>query len=247
MSDIPEQDQNNDDNFLDLMGSVEWDDSKVEGNQSAQENTTDAIHYYFNNNNPLLVVKDSASRFLAEQGTSSKTTMEQFEPQFLVIYNAFKAHIESEGDTLIISFHLLGTCLKNLIRFCCWARSSADMMRWLHQILFQSPDLRPELRNGLVMILIYTFAAGKSAEYHHQPVNIPKVKDMFTILQDSERGLGITHKTALRIYNDPFLYYTFLKGCLTGLIDCGVIPENERNNRDKVRRTRKHLENLGKP
>ncbi|RYG63680.1 hypothetical protein EON64_15425, partial [archaeon] len=46
-------------------------------------------------------------------------------------------------------------------------------------------------------------------------------------------GLGIVNKTSLKIYNDPFSFFALLKSCLSGLIDAGQVPENERHNQPK--------------
>ena len=65
-------------------------------------------------------------------------------------------------------------------------------------------DLRPEVRNGLALIVIYVFSAAK--KYLGS-----KSTDMFAVLLDSESGLGIVNKTSLKIYNDPFNYFAFIK------------------------------------
>ena len=111
--------------------------------------------------------------------------------------------------------HLLGTCLENVVNFSIFARRNSHCSERIHETLLHNQDLRPELRNGLSMILIYTFAAGQSAQYtqnnnRSQQYGV-KSTDMFAVLQDHEFGLGIMHKTALRIYNDPYFYYAFLK------------------------------------
>ena len=52
--------------------------------------------------------------------------------------------------------------------------------------------------------------------------------DMFATLKDVEKGFGIVNKTSIRIYNDPFRFFAFVKLCLSGLIDAGRLKENER-------------------
>ena len=74
------------------------------------------------------------------------------------------------------------------------------------------------------MILIYTLSTAKAKSSGKTD------SDMFSVLQDAESGLGIVNKTSLKIYNDPFSYFTFLKSCMSGLIDAGKVPENERQN-----------------
>ncbi len=116
----------------------------------------------------------------------------------------------------------MSVCLENLIPFCCWARENNARIMWIKEILDDNLDLRPEVRNGLSMILIYTLSSAKT----HGLQNT----DMFLMLQDAEFGLGIVNKTSLKIYNDPFNFFNFIKSCMSGLIDAGKIPENERQN-----------------
>jgi hypothetical protein len=101
--------------------------------------------------------------------------------------------------------------------------------------LFQNVDFRPELRNGLTMILMYTFAASQAAR-------AVDGSDLFGVVMDSTHGLGIFHKTSLRVYSDPFNFFNFLKMCLTGLIECGVLRENERVSQAVPKTRRRHFE-----
>jgi hypothetical protein len=73
-----------------------------------------------------------------------------------------------------------------------------------------------------VIVLVYTFASMKAT--------LQPGLDMFITLQDAEKGLGIVNKSSLKIYNDPFLYLSFLKVSISALIDAGAIPDNERIN-----------------
>ncbi len=125
-----------------------------------------------------------------------------------------------------LSKHLLSVCVENLIDFSCWSRESAAHCQWVHETLDENADLRPEVRNGLAMILIYCFSSAQAS--------LQAEADMFSVLQDAENGMGIVNKTSLKIYNDPFNYFNFLKACISGLIDSGKIPENERQNQVKV-------------
>eukprot|EP01034_Spumella_vulgaris_P032604 gene32604-40232_t len=102
-------------------------------------------------------------------------------------------------------------------------------MAWIKSTLSESGDLRPEVRNGLSMIMIYAFGTAKAA--------CEPGLDMFNALQDVNQGLAIVNKTSLKIYNDPYFYYEFLKSCISGLIDAGKIPENERTNHPKKPKT----------
>jgi hypothetical protein len=121
-----------------------------------------------------------------------------------------------------ISKHLMAVCLENLISFSCWARENNNRSQWIKNTLDDNVDLRPEVRNGLSMILIYAMSTAQARQ--------TKDADMFSILQEADTGLGIVNKTSLKIYNDPFNYFNFLKSCMSGLIDAGKIPENERQN-----------------
>lgn len=140
-----------------------------------------------------------------------------FEPKFLEVYNEF---VYCSKEKLDLSKHLMVVCLEMIIPFCCWARD-IEHVDWIHTTLDGNADLRPEVRNGLAMVLIYVFSAAQAEASH---------SDMFTVLQDLESGMGIVNKTSLKIYNDPFHYFKFLKSCISGLIDAGKIPENERQN-----------------
>ena len=73
------------------------------------------------------------------------------------------------------------------------------------------------------MVFVYSFSAAKALKTRGET-------DMFLVLQESETGLGIVNKTSLKIYNDPFCFFSFLKACMSGLIDAGKLPENERLN-----------------
>lgn len=142
-----------------------------------------------------------------------------FEPKFLEVYTKY---VESLGREPDLNRHLLSVCLDNLIDFSCWARDSSTQCQWIRETLDENADLRPEVRNGLAMILMYAFSSAQAG--------LLKEADMFIVLQDSENGMGIVNKTSLKIYNDPFNYFNFLKACISGLIDAGKIPENERQN-----------------
>lgn len=149
-----------------------------------------------------------------------------YEPKFLQIFSVFRnAHAINSS----MNRHIFSLCLDYLIPFGCWARESDSTILWIKLILEDNYDTRPEVRNGLSMIIMYSFAAAKAD-------CVREGQNMFTVLQDTEGGLGIVNKTSLKIYNDPFLYFGFLKNCITGLIDGGIIPENERVNQPKKAR-----------
>jgi hypothetical protein len=166
----------------------------------------------------LLNIRNS-SRWEADISKEDPTVLKCFEPKF---YQVFVKYCESVKQTVHTSSHLMSVCLENLIPFCCWARENNSRISWIKNTLDDNIDLRPEVRNGLSMILIYALATAKAAA--------SKDLDMFSALQDGDYGLGIVNKTSLKIYNDPFFFYSFLKSCMSGLIDAGKVPENERQN-----------------
>jgi hypothetical protein len=164
--------------------------------------------------------------------TSGLSTSKYYEPKFLQLFACFRASTENTGSSINLDEHLMTLCLDFLIPLCCWCRSGMTMSTWIRTILEDNPDLRPEVRNGMAMIVIYTLSAAKAEHLG---------SEMFLILQDAQKGLGIVNKTSLKIYNDPYNYFTFLKSSISGLIDAGCIPENERSNQPK--KSKRHLEN----
>jgi len=150
-----------------------------------------------------------------------------YEPKFLQIFNKYcESTQQNISPAEIGKQHLMVLCLNHLIPFCSWARENSNRYNWIKLTLDDNVDLRPEVRNGLSMILIYSFSAAQAKE--------KREADMFTVLQDNDTGLGIVNKTSLKIYNDPFQYFNFLKTSISGLIDGGKIPENERINQVSI-------------
>jgi hypothetical protein len=145
-----------------------------------------------------------------------------FHPQFLEIYRKYR---EARGEVPCASNHLMAICMSQLVPFCLWVRSSTENMAWIKTIVSDNPDFRPEVRNGIAMLVMYTMATVKAHEMG---------TDVFTEMLDCEHGFGIVNKSSLKIYNDPFKYFEFLKCCITGLIDAGEIPENERVNQVRI-------------
>lgn len=159
-------------------------------------------------------------------GTGSTISITQlFEPKFLQIFDAYDDHLRTlKGSSRIdLSQHLMSLCLDHLVPFSCWARESTSRCSWIQRTLDDNIDLRPEVRNGLCMVFVYSFSAAKALEGRGE-------SDMFLVLQEPDTGLGIVNKTSLKIYNDPFCFFSFLKACMSGLIDAGKLPENERLN-----------------
>lgn len=144
-------------------------------------------------------------------------------PKFCELFRAYCAHYRLNID---ISRHLLALCTENLVNFIRWARESESQTSWISRTLLDNDNLRCEVRNGIVMVLVYTFASIKTTLR-------PESDNMFATLQDAESGLGIVNKTSLKIYNDPYYYLLFLKITISALIDAGVLPDNERVNQPK--------------
>lgn len=119
--------------------------------------------------------------------------------KFLDVYARYTEHSSNPRiDNLMIA------CLENMVKFCCWARQDDQISEWIHTTLLSKPDLRPEVRNGIALIIIYTFASAKAQSDGDD-------SDMFSILQDQDTGLGIVNKTSVKVYNDPFNYFEFIK------------------------------------
>ena len=135
-----------------------------------------------------------------------------FEKIFFIIYQHYISEL-SLTHSINLSENMLSLCLNNLLPFCCWARKDSLKSECLHKLLLDNADLRPEVRNGIALIIIYVFA---SAKEHLETTDHPL--DMFGVLQDTYRGLGIVHKTSLRIYNDPLNYFSFIKVTITPLL-----------------------------
>ncbi len=192
----------------------------------------------------------SATNIGANTSTTTSTTKKEeinilqfYEPRFFTVYEQYQQYLADNSlaatysITTNIRDHLLSLCLDHMIAFCCWARENPTTTTWIKTTLDDNNDLRPEVRNGLSMILMYCFAAAQA--------KTRKDSDMFITLQDTETGLGIVNKTSLKIYNDPYQYFNFIKSCITGLIDAGKIPENERIN--KVRLVRSFFDSFLHP
>lgn len=155
-------------------------------------------------NHPKEAIITSSSPSSSSQHLSDEILL--FEKIFLEIYRQYHHDLclISSNTTIDLSQNMLQLCLDHLISFCCWARSDSTKLEWLHKLLLENSDLRPEVRNGIALIIIYVFA---SAKEHLESENM----DMFGVLQDPHYGLGIVHKTSLRIYNDPLNYFGFIK------------------------------------
>jgi hypothetical protein len=174
-------------------------------------------------NFPATAMLTSAPSVSSATAILTYNILQHFEPRFYTVYQSYLAFFKDTFHQDINPMdHLFALCLDHMIPFCCWARRNASVTNFIKSALEDNADLRPEVRNGISAILIYSFSAAQAKARHDT--------DMFLSLQDTDRGLGIVNKTSLKIYNDPYQYYNFLKSCITGLIDAGKIPENERVN-----------------
>jgi hypothetical protein len=199
----------------------------------SHENDDLLTHYSNFSGNDLNTVGDLSG--LVEGGPNSGGKGKKvsdaltYGPRFCEIFNCYcrdlKLHINTQK-------HLMTLCSENLVSFICWARETEDRVKWMWKLLYENDYLRPEVRNGIVIVIIYTFAAIKAS--HHGG-------DMFITLQDTEDGLGIANRFSLKIYNDPYGYLSFLKFSISSLIDAGAIPENERLNKPGKKGTSKPL------
>lgn len=165
---------------------------------------------------------------IAEEGFDPKdikkkiSDAQTYGPRFCLL---FETYCQKHRITIDIRRHLMSLCLEHLVPFIKWARESEAQVQWIQSTLLENDYLRPEVRNGVVMVLIYTFAAIKAT--------VDSNLDMFITLHDGEQGMGIANKFSLKIYNDPFFYLIFLKVSISALIDAGVLPDNERQNQPK--------------
>lgn len=174
--------------------------------------------------------KSFASQQNSYQDESQVSIIKLYEPKFLLISETYINDTERVLDT---SKHLMALCLDHLISFCYWTRANNQKSEFIRGLLEFNSDLRPEVRNGLAMIFVYSLSAAKAKKSNKL--------DFFVALQDQDTGLGIVNKTSLKVYNDPFNYFNFLKACISGLIDSGRLPENERQNQPK--KIKKMMEN----
>jgi hypothetical protein len=135
-----------------------------------------------------------------------------YEPKFFEIYQQYYQHILHNEPELIVQnpnqHHLMTLCLNYLLSFSNWAREAVNG-NWIRATLFENPDMRPEVRNGLAMIIVYVFASARAADA--RAVDPSTSTDMFTVLMKAESGMGIVNKTSLKIYSDPFGYFNFIK------------------------------------
>lgn len=157
-----------------------------------------------------------------EQSRKKISDAHTYGPRFCTLYEAYRQKFNLQID---IKRHLMSLCTEHVVNFVKWARESDGQISWISSILLENDYLRPEVRNGVVMILIYTFASIKATVVDNM--------DMFCTLQDHEQGLGIANKFSLKIYNDPYNFLYFLKTSISALIDAGAIPDNERQNQPK--------------
>ena len=152
-----------------------------------------------------------SKRLLVENSVNGKKVSDAvvFGPQFIDLFEQFRQSPHFNGFQLPDKRrHLLALSLDFLIPFARWARQSTEFTDSIYRKLYCHESLRPEVRNGLLMCLVYTFAA--------QRMTIIANADIFTTLLDKNMGFGIANRYSLRIYNDPFSFMLFLKLSFTG-------------------------------
>jgi hypothetical protein len=210
------------------IGHIDWNDDILFDNMMSHTTNSNTGNL-LTNSNIIRKPSEQINNDNPDKKKISDTVI--YGPRFCLLFDSYCAKYSLKIDT---SKHLMSLCSENLVQFVNWVRESDQQMTWVSNTLYDYDYLRPEVRNGIVMIVIYTFAAIKATR---DPSNM----DMFTTLQDVNEGLAIANKFSLKIYNDPLLFLTFLKTSISALIDAGVIPDNERQNQPK--RTRVTVEN----
>jgi hypothetical protein len=208
-------------NLLGIRGKI--GEEGVSQNQMLQRNSSAPRHESLNFSDNANFQSQQSHQFVqaVNYQNCGPPVLQVFEPKFMEVYNAYRQ--STELIEIDLSQHLMSLCLDHLVSFCCWARESTARCLWIQKTLYDLSDLRPEVRNGLCMIFVYALSAAKATFLQTKT-------DMFLVLQDAETGLGIVNKTSLKIYNDPYSFFSFLKSCMSGLIDAGKLPENERLN-----------------
>jgi hypothetical protein len=169
----------------------------------------------------LLNIRKGGHEFDSGAKDTNPNIIQVYEPKALLIWKAYLAAFSPQKQ-VGCSSHMMITCLLHIVDFCCWARSTENILNWITTEIFENSDLRPRVRNGLTLLFVYCVAAAKA--------DVEGNTDMFTVMQDCDSGLGIVNRTSLKIYNDNLNYFSFLKMCLSGLITAGMVPENERSN-----------------
>lgn len=200
-----------------LMNSFDWTNEFFEQATSLNDNYDNNGNININN---TISNNDGANTINLDKKKISDALT--YGPRFCQIYEKFNKDLHLNIDP---SRHLMALCTDYLASFIKWARENNQQIEWISKMLLDNDYLRPEVRNGVVMVLIYTFASIKATKVDKS--------DMFLTLQDNDQGLGIANKFSLKIYNDPFNYLFFLKTSISALIDAGVIPDNERQNQPK--------------
>jgi hypothetical protein len=126
---------------------------------------------------PSLV--SSKNDFLSTLGFKVSDAL-TYGPRFCEIYTQFNRSLLVPIDP---SRHLFSLCFEYLVPFAKWARASDERSQWIKETLLENDYLRVEVRNGLVVVLIYVFAAIKST--------LSMDLDMFRSLQDIDTGTDL--------------------------------------------------------
>ena len=169
--------------------------------------------------------------------SAPSSTMEEadrtafFEQKFSQLYSAY-IH---ENPSLFIdpeawlTRHFFCLCLDHVVPFSKWLRQSVAHLLWVQTTLQHHFELRPEFRNGLIMIFIHTFATMKAIHVNRsngkQLKNPSLNENMVTILQSATKGLNISFQTIFKVAYDRSSQLTILKNVVLELIELNVIPK----------------------
>ncbi len=158
---------------LDLIDMAGWNPNEDNLSYTHSENDNfnissappqeQAYYYEMNNNNSnsnadndVITTVRTSSGNNALPGGQPPTISNIYEPKFLEIFNTYAKFASSYEPNLDLSNpasqHLMTLCLNNLLPFSNWARETTTSS-YIRATLFENPDMRPEVRNGLALIL----------------------------------------------------------------------------------------------
>lgn len=158
---------------ISTWGTGEHDQFKLfDGNSLIQ--TDDASQFSnddFNDNETIVTARSGSNSNVLANTTVRKsnppTITTIYEPKFLDIFNSYRQFAANYEPNIDLSSpsqqHLMTLCLNNLLPFCNWARET-NTSSFIRASLFDNTDMRPEVRNGLALIIVYTFSAAKAAD-----------------------------------------------------------------------------------
>jgi hypothetical protein len=206
---------------LDLLDLSDWNTNEPFDTNNFNHPNDDEISMLSDRNEDVHEnFNDIRSTIRKSSNPPTVTTI--YEPKFLEIFLRYRQYAAKYEPNINLQSpaerHLMALCLENLLPFANWARDSAAKA-FICETLYDNPDMRPEVRNGLALILVYTFCAAKAVEEAeiaaNTKANIVSGKsaniDMFSVLMKQDTGMGIVNKTSLKMYSDPLGYFLFIK------------------------------------